>query len=102
MQHNNILTISGATDAAQLIIGGITELGAAITLTYNPLADVNAELVNLIMACGGHEQGKQVKATRRTALVDAINQAVKYVRLVRDILKMVLGNEYTDLWTVLG
>jgi len=102
MKQERIYTIAGATDSAQMIVAGITELGASVTLLRNPKDEIVEELTNTIMACGNHEQGKQVKAARRNALVDAINQSQKFGRLVRDFLKQVFGNEYIDLWTALG
>ena len=102
MQQNKIQTIAAATNAAELIIGGISELGAGVSLPHNPATDINTELTNLIMACGDHEQSKQVKATRRNALVDKINEAKSFIRVVRDFLKLTFGNSYSDLWTVLG
>ncbi|MDB6028002.1 MAG: hypothetical protein JWM68_4225 [Verrucomicrobiales bacterium] len=89
-------------NAAELVIGGITELGAGVTLHYNVKDDINEELVNLVMACGGHEQAKQVKATRRSLFIDAMNEAIKFIRVVRDLLKLIFGYEYSDLWTALG
>ncbi|MDB6025456.1 MAG: hypothetical protein JWM68_1679 [Verrucomicrobiales bacterium] len=102
MKQKQINSISSAKGAAQLIIGGIAELGAAVTLHYTSQADMNTELVNLIMACGDHEQGKQIKATRRQALIDSINEAQKLIRVVRDVVKMTFGNDYSALWTALG
>ncbi len=102
MKQKQVNTISSATNAAQLIIGGITELNASVPLHYSTQESINAELTNLIMACGNHEQSKQVKATRRNALVDNINEVQKFVRCTRDIIKMTLGNVYNDLWTALG
>ncbi len=102
MKQERIKTITAASDAVELIIGGITELNATFDLPYSPLADINTELTNMIMACGDHEQAKQIKATRRNALVDAINNAQKVIRATRDVLKAIFGNEYNDLWTAVG
>ena len=102
MKQKQINTITGAITSAQMIILGITELGATVTLTRNPKSEIVDELTNTIMACGNLEQAKQVKATRRNALVDSINDSQKYIRVVRDFLKSIFGNTYTDLWTALG
>src|SRR3954452_21633247 len=102
MKQKQIKTITVALDIAQMINLGITELAATVHLPRNPQAELVEELTNTIMACGNLEQGKQVKVTRRNALVDAINEAQKTVRVVRDYIKLIFGNEYSDLWTALG
>ena len=102
MKQNKIQSISGAKNAVQLIIGGITELGAVVHLPRNPKADIVEELTNTIMACGNHEQAKQVKVTRRATFVEAINNAASFSRVVRDFIKSVFGNAYTDLFMALG
>jgi hypothetical protein len=102
MKQNKITTINGAINSAQLILTGIAEVGIGITLTYNPQADLNTDLVNAIMARGNHEQAKLVKATRRNALVDEINRTQKFVRATRDLFKMLWGNDYSQLFTALG
>ena len=102
MKQDKVTTINGAINFAQLIIAGISEVGTGITTTYNPESDINADLVNAIMARGNHEQAKQVKATRRNALVDEINRTQKFIRATRDVYKMIWGNEYSPLFTALG
>jgi len=102
MKQKVIQSITGALNAAQMINLGITELNATVHLPRNPQSEIIEELTNTIMACGNHEQAKQVKATRRNALVDAIDEAQKFSRVVRDFLKLIFGNEYSALWTALG
>ena len=102
MKQERIYTITGAINSAQMIILGTTELIASVHLLRNPKNDVVTELTNTIMACGNLEQAKQVKATRRTALFEAITDSQKFIRMVRDFLKSIFGNLYTDLWTALG
>ncbi len=102
MKQNKIQSISGAKNAVQLIIGGITELNAVVHLPRNPKEDIVEELTNTIMACGNHEQAKQVKVARRAAFVEAINNAAKFSRVVRDFLKSIFGNAYSDLFMALG
>ena len=102
MKQERIQTITGAIDSAQMIILGITELNASVHLLRNPKTDVVTELTNTIMACGNLEQAKQVKATRRNALMEAVTDSQIFVRVVRDFLKSVFGTLYTDLWTALG
>ncbi len=102
MKQKQINSITGAIDSAQMIILGTTELIASVHLLRNPKNDVVTELTNTIMACGNLEQAKQVKATRRTALFEAITDSQKFIRMVRDFLKSIFGNLYTDLWTALG
>ncbi len=89
-------------NAADLIIGGINELGVAIPFHYNAKDDIAEELTNLIMANGNHEQAKQVKSTRRNTLVDAMNLSKQKIRVVRDLLKLVFGYEFSELWTIVG
>ena len=102
MKQTKIQTINAAMNGAKLILGGIDELGAAVHLPHNPRADINEELTSLIMACGQYEQGKQIKAMRRSTLVAAIDDSQKFGRVVRDVLKLVYGNVYSDRWTALG
>lgn len=102
MKQTKVQTIPAAKNAADLIIGGINELGATITFHYNAKDDIVEEITNMIMADGNHEQSKQVKATRRDALIEEINLAQKKIRIIRDLLKLTLGYEYSDLWTALG
>ena len=89
-------------NAAELIIGGINELGTTITFHYNAKDDIAEELTNMIMADNGHEQAKQVKANRRTALDETVKLSQKKIRVVRDLLKLVFGYEFSELWTLLG
>ncbi len=102
MKQERIKTINGAVNTAQLIIAGIAEVSAGVALPHNPVADINTDLTNMIMARGNHEQAKQVKAARRNALLDAINEGQKFVRATRDVFKMNWGNTYTELFTTLG
>jgi hypothetical protein len=102
MKQKIIQTIPAAKNAADLIIGGMNELGATITFHYNVKDEIVEEMTNMIMATGNHEQSKQVKATRRNAMLDALNLAQKKIRVVRDLLKLTLGYDYSDIWTALG
>ncbi len=102
MKQKQIVTINQAINSANLILAGITQVGTGVTLTYNPQADINEDLVNAIMARGNHEQAKQIKATRRNALVDEMNRTQKFVRAVRDIFKMLWGTQFSQLFTALG
>jgi hypothetical protein len=102
MKQERIKTIAAATDAADLILAGITEVGAGITLTYNTQANINTDLVNQIMACGGYEQAKQVKATRRNVLLEKLQEVTQFIRATRDVFKLVWGTQYSDAFTALG
>ncbi|MDB6029302.1 MAG: family lipolytic protein, partial [Verrucomicrobiales bacterium] len=81
---------------------GTMEVGAGVTLTYNPSADVNTDLVNLIMARGNHEQAKQVKATRRSVLLQQLEEVTKLIRGTRDVFKLSWGTQFCELFTALG
>ncbi|MDB6028630.1 MAG: hypothetical protein JWM68_4853 [Verrucomicrobiales bacterium] len=102
MKQKQIATIAAATNAAELILGGITQVGAGIILPHNPQADINTDLVNQIMACGNHEQGKQVKASLRNALLTVLKEVQGQIRATRDVSKLNWGNEYSELFTALG
>ncbi|MDB6029389.1 MAG: hypothetical protein JWM68_5612 [Verrucomicrobiales bacterium] len=102
MKQKQIFTINSALNAGKLIVAGITEVGAGISLPHNPLADINTDLVNQIMACGNHEQAKQVKATRRNVLVLQLEEVTNFIRGTRDVFKMTWGTEFSELFTALG
>ena len=102
MKQKQIFTITAATDAADLILAGITEVGASVTLTFNTQANINTDLINQIMACGNYEQAKQVKATRRTALHEQLRIVTEFIRFTRDVFKRIWGTQYSDLFTALG
>ena len=102
MKQNKIQTINQAVFSAKSILAGITEVGAGVNLTFNPQADINTDLVNQIMACGNHEQAKQVKATRRNALFDKLQEVTTFVRVTRDFFKTIWGTEFSELFTALG
>jgi hypothetical protein len=102
MKQKQIFTITAATDAADLILAGITEVGDGVTLTYNPQPDIHTDLVNQIMACGNYEQAKQVKATRRTALYEKLRIVTEFIRFTRDVFKRLWGTQYSELFTALG
>ncbi len=102
MKQKQIFTINAALNAGKLIVAGITEVNAGITLPHNPVADINTDLVNQIMACGNHEQAKQVKAIRRTALLGKLDESITFIRGTRDVFKMIWGTEFSELFTALG
>jgi hypothetical protein len=102
MKQERIKTITEATSATDLILVGINEVGATVTLSYNPQADIHEDLVNQIMACGNHEQAKQVKATRRTALFEQLQIVTKFIRATRDVFKLLWGTQYSELFTAIG
>jgi hypothetical protein len=102
MKQKQIVTLNGAINSATLILAGITEVGAGVTLPHNPTADINTDLVNAIMARGTHEQAKQEKVTRRNALLEYMQEVTKFIRATRDMFKMIWGNEYSELFTALG
>jgi hypothetical protein len=102
MQQKKIKTINDATDMAQSILAGITEVGATIALPHNPSADITFDLNNLITERGNFEQAKQIKATRRQTLKQAMEEVKKNLRVTRDIFKLAWGNSYSDMFTALG
>ena len=87
MKQIKIQSIPGMINAGGLILGGVTDLSASIGLTFNTQTEIAQELTDLVMACGNHEQTKQTKVTRRSALMDAVNDTRFYVRSLRDVLK---------------
>ncbi|MDB6024174.1 MAG: hypothetical protein JWM68_397 [Verrucomicrobiales bacterium] len=102
MKQKQIFTVAAATDAVELILGGITQVGAGVSLPHNATADINTDLVNQIMACGNHEQAKQIKATLRNALLAVLKEVQGQIRATRDVSKLNWGNEYSELFTALG
>ncbi len=102
MKQKVIQSIPSALTAGGLIKGGLTDLADEIGMNVTTSTEIAQKMTDLIMACGNHEQTKQTKTTRRSALVDAINNGRNYIRVVRDILKVVFGYEYSDSWTALG
>ncbi|MDB6027772.1 MAG: hypothetical protein JWM68_3995 [Verrucomicrobiales bacterium] len=102
MKQKQIFTLNAAINSAQLIVAGITEVGAGIILPFNPQADINTDLVNAIMARGDHEQAKQVKVARRNALHQQLEEVTKFIRATRDIFKLSWGTQFSELFTALG
>ncbi|MDB6027105.1 MAG: hypothetical protein JWM68_3328 [Verrucomicrobiales bacterium] len=102
MKQKQIFTINGALNAGKLIVAGIAEVGAGVMLPFNPAADINTDLVNQIMACGNHEQAKQIKVARRKTLVLQIDECTTFIRATRDMFKIIWGTEFSELFTALG
>jgi hypothetical protein len=102
MKQKQIVTINAALNAGKLILAGITEVAAGVSLPHNPVGDINADLLNQIMACGNHEQAKQVKVTRRNTMLEKLEEATKFIRATRDMFKMLWGNEFSELFSALG
>jgi hypothetical protein len=102
MEQVRLNTIPALLTVGPLMIGGMNDLGAAIGLTFTTATVVTQKLTNLVTACGNYEQAKQTRTTRRAAKKEALENARVYLRVIRDLLKTILGTQYSDRWTALG
>ncbi len=102
MKQDKIFTITTAVAKGRSILAGITEVGAGVTLTYNPSEDIHTDLVNAIMARGNCDQAKETKTTRRETLFVAVADTQKFVRGTRDLFKMRWGNVHTERFAAIG
>jgi hypothetical protein len=102
MKQNKIFTINAATGVARSILAGITEVGAGVTLTYNPTADISTALNNVLTVRGNYDQAKSAKTILRETLAATVADVQTYVRGTRDLFKMRWGSEHTDRFAAIG
>ena len=102
MKQTRIYSITTATGVARSILAGITEVGAGVSLTYNPAAGITTDLNNLLTARGNYDQAKETKALRREQLVLTVDDSQKFIRGTRDLFKMRWGNEHSERFAAIG
>ncbi len=102
MKQDKVNTIAGLVSQGGVLVGAATQLGVALGLHHNDKDKINADLTELIMAVGNHEQAKADLYDRRTALKIAAKDAQTHLRKGRDVLKPVFGYTYSDVWTIMG
>jgi hypothetical protein len=102
MKQKQIQSIPSALNAGTLILGGLTDLSTEIGVNIITATEVAQKKTDLVTACGNHEQAKQTRIACRSALVTAVDNARTYIRIVRDMLKILFGYVYSDRWTTLG
>lgn len=102
MQQKQIRTIGDLIGSAGTIKAAALAKGAGIPLLHNTAVDIGADADALTTACTTHDAGKVVLANTRAALAAVIFTVRAFLMLGRDILKPVLGNEYSQAFDVLG
>ncbi|MDB6028565.1 MAG: hypothetical protein JWM68_4788, partial [Verrucomicrobiales bacterium] len=102
MKQLKITSIAGLINQGGVLVGAATSIGAILGLHHNDKDKLNADLTDLIMAVGGHEQAKAELYDRRTGLKVTATNTCNHLRKGRDILKPVFGYSYSNVWTLLG
>ncbi|MDB6029486.1 MAG: hypothetical protein JWM68_5709 [Verrucomicrobiales bacterium] len=95
------MTNNGALTSIALAINGAI-LYPMITLLRYPLAVLLALRAAAVTARDNYENGKLVLKGQRDAMNVARQQARELMFVIREILKPILGAEYSELWNALG
>src|SRR4051794_11066745 len=98
MKQKTVTTIAGLINQGGVLVGAATDLGATLGLHHNDKDKINADLTDLIMAVGGHEQAKADLYDRRTALKTQAINARTHLRKGRDVFKPFFGYTCSNLW----
>lgn len=102
MKQKDIRTITSLLGSAGTIKAAAVAKGAGIPLLHNTAGNIGMDADALTTACTNHDEGKVVLADNRAALATVTKTVRAYLTLGRDILKPVLGNEYSEAFDVLG
>ncbi|MDB6028039.1 MAG: hypothetical protein JWM68_4262 [Verrucomicrobiales bacterium] len=101
MKNPIATTNNGALTSIALAMNGII-LYPMITLLRYPLVALLALRAAAITARDNYENGKPVLKGLRDAMNVARLEARTFLFLVREILKPILGTEYSELWNAIG
>ena len=102
MKQENIKSLSDLLAKAGVIKVGVTTYEASIPLLLNTSAAFGADLDALIAARDNHEQAR-LTLPEKFALVDSIMETGRNsLTMGRDVLKPVLGYEYSDKYAAIG
>jgi hypothetical protein len=102
MQQKQIRTLTELLGSAGTIKAAALAKGADIPLLHNTAGNIGMDADALTTACTNHDAGKVVLANTRAALAALIIMVRAFLMLGRDILKPLLGNEYSQAFDVLG
>jgi len=102
MKQERIKTITAGAAMTRSILAGITEVGAGVTLTYNPSTAINLDLESLLIARNIYDQAKLTKATRRETLDGTVKDVQTFARGTRDLFKMRWGSVHSERFAAIG
>ncbi|MDB6028796.1 MAG: hypothetical protein JWM68_5019 [Verrucomicrobiales bacterium] len=102
MKQKQIRTIGELLGSAGVIKTAAIAKGAGIPLLHNSACNIGMDADALSTACTNHDTGKVVLATYRSVLATVVMTVRACLMLGRDILKPILGNEYSQAFDVLG
>lgn len=102
MQQKQIRTLTELLGSAGTIKAAALAKGAGIPLLHNTAGNIGTDADALTTACTNHDAGKVVLANTRSTRNAVISTVRAFLMLGRDILKPVLGNEYSQAYDVLG
>lgn len=102
MKQKDLKTIPAVRGAAAVVKAAATTHGDGIPLLQNTAGNIGMDADTLTTACNNHESGKVVLASYRSVLATMVFTIRAFLTLGRDILKPLLGGEYTQAYDVLG
>src|SRR5262245_3721 len=83
------------------LINGAVKYGAAIGLLHNTGPTIRADVDPLIEANNNCEQAKVSLSAKRGIVRSVMDTARDRLTLGRDMLKRILGSEYSQAWDIL-
>ena len=95
-------TVPKLIPAASSAIAGLTQHAESLDLSYVTVSAMTSALCELITARNHHKQGQHDRKSKRASATAVLATARSYGQIARDILKPVLGNEYSQAWNVVG
>ena len=95
-------TVPKLIPAASSAIAGLTQHAESLDLSYDSASALTSALNDLTVASNNHKQGQHDLKSKQASANSVLATARGYGQITRDILKPVLGNEYSQAWNVVG
>jgi len=102
MKQKQLYVIPELLSSASVVKAAAVDKAAGIPLLHNTTVHIGTDADALTTACNNHDEGKVVLATNRSLLATIIVTVRLFLTLGRDILKPVLGYEYSQAFDVVG
>ncbi|MDB6029506.1 MAG: hypothetical protein JWM68_5729 [Verrucomicrobiales bacterium] len=102
MKQDKLTSIPDLRGAAAIAKAAAVVKGPGVPLLQNTAINIGADADTLTTACNTHEAGKVVLATYRSVLATIVIMVRAFLTLGRDLMKPVLGGEYSQAFDVLG
>ncbi|MDB6024511.1 MAG: hypothetical protein JWM68_734 [Verrucomicrobiales bacterium] len=102
MKQDKLTSIPDLLGSVGLIKAAALEKGAGIPLLHNTAPNIGIDADALTTTCNNHDAGKVVLADFRAVLATIVFTVRAFLTLGRDLLKPILGSEYSQAFDVLG